>query len=67
MPRLEFEPTIQVFELAKTVCASDRAATSKCINILIYILHATQSLSFGHTNVAAGSPTSANIHKSIFG
>jgi hypothetical protein len=27
MSRVEFEPTIQVFELAKTVRALDRAAT----------------------------------------
>jgi hypothetical protein len=27
MPRVEFEPTIQVFEWAKTVQALDRAAT----------------------------------------
>jgi hypothetical protein len=39
MPRVEFEPTIPVFERAKTVCALDRAATVIGLSSVMFVIY----------------------------
>jgi hypothetical protein len=66
MSRVEFKPTIPVFELAKMARAVDDAATSKFVNILICVLRVMLCLSFGRTNFGAGLPTCVKYSEKHF-